>query len=59
MNKRYNVLVTSCGGDIGQSIGKILKNLNCLAFGWDISSNNASKFIYDHFETSLRINEKK
>ena len=25
MNKKYNVLVTSCGGDIGQSIGKIGK----------------------------------
>ena len=39
MNKALNILVTGCGGDIGQSIGKILskssytKNL----FGIDIS----------------------
>ena len=59
MNKKYNVLVTSCGGDIGQSIGKILKDLNCLTFGWDISSNNAAKFIFDNFETCLKIDEKK
>ena len=59
MNKKYNVLVTSCGGDIGQSIGKILKDLNCLTFGWDISSNNAAKFIFDNFETSLKIDKKK
>ena len=57
MNKKYNVLVTSCGGDIGQSIGKILKDLNCKTFGWDISSNNAAKFIFDYFETCLKIIE--
>tara|TARA_B110000003_G_scaffold126842_1_gene128930 strand:- start:16002 stop:16949 length:948 start_codon:yes stop_codon:yes gene_type:complete len=57
MNKNYNVLVTSCGGDIGQSIGKILKDLNCVTFGWDISSKNAAKFIFDHFETCLKIIE--
>ena len=39
MSKRLNILVTGCGGDIGQSIGKILleskytKNL----YGIDIS----------------------
>ena len=39
MNKALNILVTGCGGDIGQSIGKILvksdytKNL----YGIDIS----------------------
>lgn len=57
MNKNYNVLVTSCGGDIGQSIGKILKDLNCVTFGWDISSNNAAKFIFDHFEPCLKVIE--
>lgn len=57
INKKYNVLVTSCGGDIGQSIGKILKDLNCITFGWDISSNNAAKFIFDHFETCLKITD--
>ncbi len=47
MNKNYNVLVTSCGGDIGQSIGKILKDLKlCNFLVWDISSKNAAKFIF-------------
>ena len=59
MNKKYNILVTSCGGDIGQSIGKILKDLNCSTFGWDISKKNAAKFVFDNFETCLRINDNK
>lgn len=51
MNKAFNILVTGCGGDIGQSIGKILlkskytKNL----FGIDISNKNAAQFIYPNF----------
>ncbi|BDS14368.1 ATP-grasp domain-containing protein [Aureispira anguillae] len=55
MNK--NVLVTSCGGDIGQSIGKILKALNCTTFGLDISDKNAAKFIFDYFEVGLRVTD--
>ena len=57
MNKDLNVLVTGCGGDIGQSIGKILlkskytKNL----FGIDISDKNAAQFIYPNFSIGLRI----
>ena len=57
MEEKYNILVTSCGGDIGQSIGKILKNLGHKTFGWDISPNNAARFIFDHFETCLKITE--
>lgn len=51
----YNVLVTGCGGDIGQSIGKILnkQNLNYL-IGCDISNKNAGPFIFDNFNLSLR-----
>ena len=51
MNKALNILVTGCGGDIGQSIGKMLlkssftKNL----FGIDISDKNAAQFIYPNF----------
>ena len=59
MNKKYNVLVTSCGGDIGLSIGKILKDLNCKTFGWDISSKNAANFIFDHFNVCRKVNDKK
>jgi carbamoyl-phosphate synthase large subunit len=55
MDKAFNILVTGCGGDIGQSIGKILlkssytKNL----FGIDISEKNASQFIYPNFSVGL------
>lgn len=56
MSKRLNILVTGCGGDIGQSIGKILleskytKNL----YGIDISDENAAQFIYPNFSLGLR-----
>lgn len=47
-----NVLVTGCGGDIGQSIGKILAELDEVGntFGIDINDRHAGKFIYNHFE---------
>jgi carbamoyl-phosphate synthase large subunit len=57
MNKALNILVTGCGGDIGQSLGKILlkspftKNL----FGIDISNKNAAQFIYPNFSVGLRF----
>ena len=59
MNKVFNILVTGCGGDIGQSIGKILlkskytKNL----FGIDISNKNASQFIYPNFSISVPVTD--
>lgn len=55
MNKTFNILVSGCGGDIGQSIGKILlkskytKNL----FGIDISNKNAAQFIYPNFSVGV------
>ena len=55
MNKALNILVTGCGGDIGQSLGKILlkspltKNL----FGIDISDKNAAQFIFPNFSVGL------
>lgn len=58
MCNKINFLVTGCGGDIGQSIGKILskydktKNL----YGLDISNKNAGKFIYKNFFTGLECN---
>jgi carbamoyl-phosphate synthase large subunit len=56
MNKLYyNILVTGSGGDIGQSIGKILnKNNNGKLIGCDISSKNAGKFIFKNFLESVR-----
>ena len=48
---KINILVTGCGGDIGQSIGKIL-NKSALVdelYGCDISEKNAGKFIYSNF----------
>jgi carbamoyl-phosphate synthase large subunit len=56
MKIALNILVTGCGGDIGQSIGKILvktsftKNL----YGIDISDENAAQFIYPNFSVGLR-----
>ncbi|MFK7832204.1 MAG: ATP-grasp domain-containing protein [Winogradskyella sp.] len=59
MNKALNILVTGCGGDIGQSLGKILlkspyvKNL----YGIDISDKNAAQFIYPNFSVGLRVDD--
>ncbi|MBQ4801416.1 ATP-grasp domain-containing protein [Aquimarina sp. MMG015] len=52
---KLNVLVTGCGGDIGQSIGKILnesENIKHL-MGCDISDKNAGQFIYKNFFLGL------
>ena len=58
MKKKLNILVTSCGGDIGQSIGKILKEINCVSFGLDISKHNAAQFVFDHFEIGPKVTDK-
>jgi carbamoyl-phosphate synthase large subunit len=55
IKEKINILVTGCGGDIGQSIGKIL-NENSLInnlYGCDISDKNAAQFIYSNFFLSL------
>lgn len=46
---KLNILVTGCGGDIGQSIGKILKSNGMFknVIGCDMSDENAGKFIFD------------
>lgn len=56
MNKAVNILVTGCGGDIGQSIGKILLKANYTKnlFGIDISDKTAAQFIYPNFSVGLR-----
>jgi carbamoyl-phosphate synthase large subunit len=55
MNKNLNILVTGCGGDIGQSIGKILlkSNFTKNLFGIDISDKNAAQFIFPNFSLGL------
>ena len=55
MVKAFNILVTGCGGDIGQSIGKILLEapFTRKLFGIDISDKNASQFIYPYFSVGL------
>jgi carbamoyl-phosphate synthase large subunit len=55
MKEGLNILVTGCGGDIGQSIGKILNEHEIVnnLFGCDISDKNAAKFIYPHFFLGL------
>jgi len=57
MNKTLNILVTGCGGDIGQSLGKILlkSNFTNNLFGIDISSKNAAQFIYSNFSVGLPV----
>ncbi len=44
MKDKINVLVTGCGGDIGQSVGKILNSSGYIRnlSGCDISDKNAS-----------------
>lgn len=53
--KKLNVLVTGCGGDIGQSICKILKKTNFIGqiIGIDIHDKTPAIFIYPHFEIGL------
>ncbi len=52
---KINVLVTGCGGDIGQSIGKILNEYDLVdnLYGCDISDKNAAQFIYPNFFIGL------
>jgi carbamoyl-phosphate synthase large subunit len=49
MDSKINVLVTGCGGDIGQSIGKILKEISFVGkvIGTDLDLNHAGVFIYN------------
>jgi carbamoyl-phosphate synthase large subunit len=54
MKNKLRVLITGCGGDIGQSIGKILKSkpeLFSLVIGADLHKDHAGKFIFDECHT--------
>jgi len=48
------ILVTGCGGDIGQSMCKILQELNHVVFGLDCSEKNAAQFIIKEFNVGLK-----
>jgi carbamoyl-phosphate synthase large subunit len=57
MKNKLRVLITGCGGDIGQSIGKILKSrpeLFSLVIGADLHKDHAGKFIFDECHTVPR-----
>ena len=56
---KINILVTGCGGDIGQSIGKILNEYDKVneLYGCDISEKNPAKFIYSNFIKSIPCND--
>lgn len=58
--KKFNILVTGCGGDIGQSIGKILveSNLFKSVLGADINLNHAGIFIYSNCFILPRCDDK-
>ncbi len=55
MGNKINILITGCGGDIGQSIGKILNESDYVnnLYGRDISDKNAAQFIFSNFSTGL------
>lgn len=59
MQEKKNILVTGCGGDIGQSIGKILNESSYVneLHGCDISDKNAAQFIFPNFFIGLRVTD--
>ena len=52
MRKLQSILVTGCGGDIGQSIGKVIRMeyKNVKLIGCDIHDKHAARFIFDTCE---------
>jgi len=57
MEKLKTILVTGCGGDIGQSIGKIIRMeyKNTSLIGCDIYKEHAANFIFDKCEIVPRV----
>lgn len=55
IKQKLNILVTGCGGDIGQSVGKILNECALIKnlYGCDISDKNAARFIFENFFIGL------
>jgi len=59
MTKKINILVSGCGGDIGQSIGKILLKESLVEnlYGIDMTDKNAGQFIYSNFSIGLPVKD--
>lgn len=57
MLSSLKVLVSGAGGDIGQSVGKILRDENGTSFGIDINLNTPAQFIFTHFAQSIRCRD--
>jgi carbamoyl-phosphate synthase large subunit len=59
MNKTLNILITGCGGDIGQSVGKILSKSKYAknVYGIDISDRNAAQFVFDNFDIGPKVSD--
>lgn len=57
--QQYNILVTGCGGDIGQSIGKILKSNTLFGkvYGVDLHMEHAGIFIFDECFVGKRVDD--
>ena len=60
MKNKLNILVTGCGGDIGQSVGKILSKSKYAknVYGIDISDKNAAQFVFDNFDIGPKVSDK-
>lgn len=55
------ILVTGCGGDIGLSIGKVLRNAGIAGkiIGCDIHKHHEGTFFFDEFEVVEKLRSKK
>ena len=53
--KKINILILGAGGDIGQSIFKILKEINWIKsiVGTDININSASSVLFNKYYQSF------
>ncbi|MDB2695079.1 ATP-grasp domain-containing protein [Flavobacteriaceae bacterium] len=61
IESKLNILVTGCGGDIGQSIGKILNQYPRTGnlYGMDMSDKHPGKFIFENFSLGLPCRDEK
>lgn len=59
LKNKIKILVTGCGGDIGQSIGKIFNGYQdeFELYGIDIDENTPAKFIYKNFKLGKHISD--
>jgi len=57
--RKINILVAGCGGDIGQSIAKVLKSNNHISrlIGTDLNKDHAAVFLFDECFTLPRCTD--